>query len=336
MPPIIRSTLSVIFGVALLALAGTIQAAPAVHRWNRIYYPPLPIPDAGTEKLTVLVGSEKGDGESHLRFDVMWSGARDARLPAAIADASKFVVRLHLSDGTSVLPKVEGRPPSWVGAGGMGITWSLQYFFPWQRNAMEETWVELAMPTQTYWVELPYGFTRNPADPLPTDDKLGEPVFPPTMKALADKDRLVPWLSVEYDLGAIQNGWRLSLELSNPFDAQAEVVLYREDSRVGGSMFLWKLHTPLTALAIKNQNGKVILTGDPKAIRLHEDGMRRSDDYSLNRYPSMGREWGAVEIKVDKEVHECLVPSSLFKYMHGVTDHGNRLRLSRPPPLRDR
>src|SRR3954462_14413684 len=125
MPPIIRSTRSIIFGVALATLAGTVQAAsPQAHRWERIYYPPLPIPDAGTEKLTVLVGSGKGDGESHLRFDVMWSGARDARLPAAIADASKFVVRLHLSDGMSVLPKVEGRPPSWVGAGGMGITWS--------------------------------------------------------------------------------------------------------------------------------------------------------------------------------------------------------------------
>jgi hypothetical protein len=51
---------------------------------------------------------------------------------------------------------------------------------------MEEAWVELVLSGQTYWIELPYGFTRNPADPLPSDARRGKPVFPPTMKTLGE------------------------------------------------------------------------------------------------------------------------------------------------------
>ena len=335
MNPILRS-ITAIVSIVMMAPSDEVQAAPApVHMWKSIEYSPLPVPGLEAEKLTVLVGSGGGDEESHLRFDILWSARRDAPLPPVIADAGKFVVRLHLSDGTIVLPKPEKRPPSWMGAGSMGITWSLIYIFPWQRNVMDEAWIEFDLPGQTYWIELPYGFARNPADALPSDGKHSKPVFPSTMKALDDKDRLVPWLNVNYDLGKIQNGWRLSLKLANPFDAQAEAILYRDDSRVGKSIFLWKLDTPQTAIEIKTQDGG-ILAAHAMGIRLHEDGKRRSDNYSFNRYPEEGRDWGTVAIKVDNETCKCLVPSSLFKYVHGVTDNGNSHRLPRPAQIQDR
>ena len=280
------------------------------------------------EKLTVLVGSGGGDEIRHLRFDVLWSARRDAALPGAIADPSKFVVRLHLSDGKVVMPMVGKSPPVWIGAGSAGITYSLIYLFPWDRNVMEEAWVELVLLGQTYWIELPYGFTRNPADALPSDATRKEPVFPPTMKTLGAKDHLVPWQHVSYDLGKIQNAWRLSLEVANPFDAQAEVTLYRDDSKIGGSMFLWSLDTPRTAMEIKTARGRA-LPARRMGIRLHEDGMRRIDDFSFNRVPEEGRDWGRVVIQVDDKAYECVVPSSLFKYVHGITDSGNVLRIPR-------
>jgi hypothetical protein len=318
------------FAIAALAWAGLVQPSPAdVHAWKSIQYPPLPIPGLETEKLTVLVGSGGGDEASHLRFDVLWSARRDASLPAEIADVNKLVVRLHLSDGKAIAPETGRHPPSWIGAGSRGITYSITYVFPWQKNVMEEAWIEFVMPGQTYWIELPYGFTRNPADAFASDAKRGEPAFPSSMNALGEKDRLVPWLHVNYDLGKIQNNWRLSLKLANPFDAQAEVILYRDDMRVGKSMFLWKLDTPRTAMEIRTSDGSV-LTAHGMGIHLHEDGLRRSDSYSFNRYPEEGRDWGKVVIKVDDKSYECLVPSSLFKYVHGVTDRGNARRLPRP------
>lgn len=321
--------------LALVALTRHAHAAPQeAHIWRRIEYPPIPVPSLETEKLTVLVGSGGGGEASHLRFDVLWSARRNAPLPAVIADPSRFVVRLHLPDGKIIQPNNGQRAASWIGAGGMGVTWSLIYIFPWQTNVMDEAWIEFALAGQTYWIELPYGFTRNPADPLPSDSKRGEPVFPPTMKALGEADRLVPWLHVNYDCGKIQNGWRLSLEVSNSFDANAEAVLYREDSQVGKSMFLWKLDTPRTAMEIKTKAGSV-LSARAMGVRLHEDGMRRSDDYSFDRYPEEGRDWGRLLIKVDDKTYECVVPSSLFKYTHGVTDIGNARRIPMPSQTRN-
>lgn len=325
-----RRVARVLAGFALASAAAVQAAPPDKHVWQRIEYPLLAVPGVDGEKFRVIVGSGGGDEASHLRFDVLWSGNRNAKLPATIADAEKIVVRLHLSDGKVILP--EGKQaPSWMGAGGMGMTYSIIYTFPWQRNALEEAWVELGVPGRTYWIELPYGFTRKPSDPLVPDAERGWPVFPPTMKALGERDKLVPWLHVDYNLGEIQNGWRLSLKLANPFDANAEAILYRDDAQVGKSMFLWKLDSPRTAMEFIFPGGRV-LAGRGMGIRLHEDGMRRSDNFSFNRDPSgeKGREWGKAVIKVDDKTYECVVPSSLFKYVHGVTDHGNAKRVPRP------
>lgn len=322
--------------LAIITLAPRAHADPQeVHSWKRIQYPAVPVPGLESEKLTLMVGSGGGGEESHLRFDVLWSGRRDAQLPKVISDPASVVVRLHLPDGRVVQPNVGRRAPSWVGTGSFGVTWSLMYIFPWQTNGMDEAWIECVVAGQTYWVELPYGFARNPAEALPSDPGRGAPVFPPAMKTLGATDRLVPWLYVEYDLGWIQNKWRLSVEIANPSDARAEAILYRHDSRVGESMFLWKLDTPRTAMEIKTHAGTV-LAAHAMAIRVHTDGLRRSDDYSFNRYPEEGRDWGKLAVKVDDKTYECVVPSSLFKYLHGVADPGNTRRISRQRQFEDR
>jgi hypothetical protein len=261
-----------------------------------------------------------------MRLDIQWSTTFDRKklvvpgekgnMPSQIADASKIAVRLHLSDGTIVKPK---DPVAWGGGVVMtgAITWDVMCLFPWSRNALEEAWIEISLPGQTYWLELPYGFARKPSDPLVADPDHGDPVFPPTMRKLGKKDLLVPWLKVEYDLGEIQNHWRVSLMLANPFDAEAEVILSGGD---------YDLHSPRTKMEIRTL-GPHLLVGGCNSIRLAEQG--RIDKYFFNRGPGEGRGWGKAVVTVDDKSYECIVPSSLFHYVHGVTDYGNAHRLPR-------
>jgi hypothetical protein len=196
------------------------------------------------------------------------------------------------------------------------MNYSYIYSFPWGRNVLEGGWLEVNISGQTYWLEVPYGFTRNPVDPLPTGGQgHGKPSLIPAMRTLGTGDRIVHWSCVHYPLGVIQNGWQLDLQLSNPGDARAEVILYREDSEVGKSMFLWDLHSPRTTFAIQRPGR--ILESTCMGIRLHEDGMRRSDSFWVNRDAAETRCWGTAIIKVDKATYRCVVPSSLFLYQHG-------------------
>jgi hypothetical protein len=310
-------------GIVALVLATITQssAEPAVvHSWRRINYPSFGDPRLGGHGPSVLISC----GQSGFQFTILSDGES---LPAVIADASQISARLHLPDGT-VVPPHPDQGLGWVGVSGAGTSWSRIFKFPWQRNAMDEGWVELDLAGRTYWVELPYGFTRNPADALPSDAALDEPRFPPAMKELGKEDRLVPWLNVYYDLGKIQNGWRLSMTLANPFDASAELTLYRDDRKVGGSLFLWELHSPQTAVAITYNDRKQVF-GHGRGIRLDEGGLQRSDTFSFNRFSSRGRGWGEASISVDDHSYQYVVPSSLFKYIHGVTDPQNDHRLPR-------
>jgi hypothetical protein len=309
--------------------------------WQQIVYPPLPIPGAARDRMHVgvareeLVGAPGNVGAtSHMRFNLTWGGTK-SNMPKTISNAANIRAELHTADG-KVAPS--GKPiPQWIGVSGGGggdATWYLVYGFPWGRNALDEAWIRLDVGGQVYWIEMPYGFARNSAEPEVSDPTRGLPHFPPTMRTLGDKDILVPWLHVDYDLGEIQNQWRLSLELSNPFDARGEIMLYRHDIELGKSMDLWRLDSPRTAMDIQWPEGNA-LKGRQTGSLLHDDGLRRSDVYSFNRWPSdVGRAWGTVVVQVDDQSYSCRIPSSLFMYVHGVTDPENKKRLHAPgdPP----
>jgi hypothetical protein len=318
----------VVLAIAAILTGQTPPATPAAI-WQSITYPSLEIPGVA-ERMTVRVSSGGRSGEPvHLRLDLLWSSTSPSQsaMPGALANAGAIGLALHTADGKVALSSPDGLQ-EWVGIGGGGsTTWSLMRIVPWARNALDEAWFELRVANRKYWLELPYGFARNPADPETPDPSRGPPEFPPAMRALADADVLVPWQQVEYDLGGIQNRWRLGLKIANPFDARAEVILYRDDSRVGQSRYLWKLDTPRTGLSLERQ-GEPSIAGLQIGARLHDDGMRRSDDYSLGRNSSDGRGWATATIRVDDASYAVRVPSSLFKYVHGVTEphHPKRIR----------
>jgi hypothetical protein len=201
--------------------------------------------------------------------------------------------------------------------GNMELAYQVMTFFPWGPNTLEESWIEISMGTERYWLEIPYGFNRNPQDSLPPSMPGGQPKAIPAMKHLTSHDRVIHWLNVEYDLGKIQNDWQLSLIQSNPFDSQSEVVLCREDMAVGKSMYLWDLHSPRTTLRVLDLNGAGISDGFCTDIRLHDDGMRRSDTFQIGRNGGDVRCWGQIEITVGDKSYRVVVPSSLYKYIHG-------------------
>ena len=292
--------------------------AARTHNWGYIAFHELPSQGDDTVLPLMTLENQKDEG---LRFVLSYYVPADKELrQLAPPEPDDVSVRIHYPDGSVNDPK-----PSIVNGIGVGNSWGmtypLVYDLPWRGNVLEEAWIELRLDKQRLWLEVPYGFTRNPADPLtPTDARRGEPALAAAMKTLGASDKIVPWRHVHYDLGRIQNGWRLSFNHANPFDAESEIVLYRHDGRVGKSIYLWDLHSPRTAIGIR-QPGDRDLQSQCMSIRLHEGGMCRSDSFKFNRNPGDDeRCWGTVAIRVDDKTYECVVPSSLFKYVHGAAD----------------
>jgi len=292
----------IVFVLAALLGVGSGQPAQSpsdrAAAWKRIYYQ-----------------------KPRLRFDVLWNGLSSIKPPDAIMKPGRMSVRLHLASGTTVEPTNTPRDsPAGFGGGG-GTTYSRISFFPWGPNQLEEAWFEFRIDDRTYWIEVPYGFTRDPSAPLaPSEPNAGRPALAPGMTKIAPEDGVVPWTHIEYDLGLIQNGWRLLVQQSNPFDAQCLVTLYRED----GS---WKLDRPKTSAQIADAGGGV-LTAPQVAARI-TDPFRRVDEYSFPRYPHDGRGWGTLTIAVDGKPTTAVIPSSLFKYTHGIAEphHPQHIRV---------
>jgi hypothetical protein len=312
---------------AVLVVAGGAQTPPT-SIWQRIRYPPVTIPGTAREQLTFLVssgGHKTGPQEepSHLRLDVMWTGRDNVPRPGAIAGANTVTVKLHTAEGRVLTPPPS---PDWPGVSmGGSTTWSLVTTFPWSRNALDEAWFEVRAGGQTWWIEVPYGFARNPEDGEIPDRTRDVPHFPPAMQRLGATDLLVPWLAVEYEIGRIHNGAILSVKLSNPFDARASVNLYREPPMtVGPDTSRQNLDTPRVAVGL--EAGRRPLIGRELARRLSDDRHTRTDDFTFDRTVGLltGRSFGTITISIDGQRYDVRVPSSLFVYVHGRTDPENK------------
>ena len=300
----------------LSPIASADEAPP--HSWESIQYQELPCPWAGGITTPSLHPSEKG-----LTLKLRFTRPGFGFLPAeefVEPEPDKIVVRLHNSDGSIVEhfePDLLGNVMLWEG-GSLGRTAIFRRVFPWGDNNFDEAWVELRYPGHVFWLAVPYGFTRNPLQKLCASSTEGRPKLAPAMETLEEDAKIVRWKRVEYDLGAIQNDWRLRLFQSNPFDANCELVLYRDDSKIGKSSYLWDLHSPRTSVKVMRKS-EVEIVGHAIGLRLHADGLRRSDDFEFNRNPTNRelRDWGKVVIKVEEKSYEAVLPSSLFRYCHG-------------------
>lgn len=302
---------AVILSIGLLAPWAAwelVQAAEDdVHAWERINYPYVEVGEFKTQVNILVLNGEHLGG---LRFDILISGR--SRMPELFA--SEEINAKIVRENGSVSEPLNGNPMVSMGGAGSagGLTWAMNAMFPWGMNRLSAAWISVEIGSETLWLELPYGFDRDPSQPRLLDLQAEAPRRP----AAVPKENVVQWLNVYYDFGEIQNDWRLSLFQRNPGDARAEVVLYREDSAVGKSMFLWDLHEPRTGVRIIESDGGTV-GGMCRELRLHSDGMRRSDIYRFSRNLTQGRSWGEIEIAVGKETYRRTVPSSVFSYFRG-------------------
>jgi len=286
-----------------------------VHNWEYITFPWV-LPDGKScPSFLVGYGGHFGNDSRGFRLDIMI-------VTPGFFKTNAITARLYRANGEIVEPTVEGKKmlnspiyisvsssPGWT-PDPQVMTW-----FPWGTNALEECWIEVSMGAERYWVEIPYGFDRNPTEPLPPSIPGGPPKFVPAMKSLTDHDHVMRWQNVHYDLGVIQNGWRLSLIQSNSVDAVSEVVLYREDVKIGTSTS-WQTNSPTTTLQVLDGSGTTI-GGHCIDVHIQDGGMERCNTYDIAQNGDDQRCWGQIEISVDDKSYRVVVPSSLYKNAHG-------------------
>jgi hypothetical protein len=281
----------------------------APHAWSEIAYAGIPAPDATTRVPLVRLTNQGARG---LVFVLEFS-APDSEAYRFPRDAD-IVVRLHRPNGQVVEPAPDGHRGQ-VGVGNAGWeSHGYDYVFPWQENILEEAWIECRLFGRTYWVEVPYGFTRNPSDALPPIRALtGPPVLAPAVKTMnVKRDEILPWAYASYDLGQIQNAWSASVHVANPFNPQADIV-------IGG---VSDLHAPRTSIEISSSDSRRPLMSREVGIRFPHDSLLRIDSFVFNTNGSSREErvWGTARVTVDDRSYQFTLPSSLFKYVHGMVE----------------
>jgi hypothetical protein len=321
-----------------LVFAASVRAAdpPKIEirnvYWQRIDYPRFLIPGESDKKMEVMVRSgasgERYD-RSELQLYVTWTGPLAGPTPAALAHPERVTARLHLPE--EVIPPRAVPFKEWAGAGSnSGCTWSRLFVFPWARNRLDEGWIELNVGNdQRYWLEIPYGFVRNPTDPAPSrETNRGMPQIAPAMKEMAETDRIVPWSQVEFQLGDIPDHYKLMVNLANPFRPAAEVRLYNDP----GERAL-TLDSPRTGISFVLPDGEEV-EGAKIAVRHDNPSLERVDTFRLGcgNGSDNEREWATAVAIVDGRRYGFGIPSSLYKYVHGSADHSNKQRL---PMTRD-
>ena len=277
------------------------------HRWKYIQYP-WNLPNCPEFLIGLPTGgTEQSDEISRgLRLDILnikqgfpffKTNAITARLFRANGEIveptapGKQSLNAPMSVGTMSLPGVEPAP-------------QVMTYFPWGSNTLDESWIEVTIAPERYWLEIPYGFDRNPAETLAHSNTNGPPQCLPPTKSLTEHDQVVRWENVHYNIGQAQDG---ELIQSNPFNAVSDVDIFNSSS----------VYTPHTEVRLLDADGTVI---EGYCVNLHlDDGHSgRTDTFKLNDYSANHlRCWGQIEISVDGKTYHVVVPSSLYKYVHG-------------------
>jgi hypothetical protein len=283
-----------------------VAAKELEHRWEYLTFDNPPACGGIAPRFIV------GYSDKSMGFRLEVSG-----LSPDVLKTNALSAKLHRANGQVV--NADGKllnSPIGLSSGGY-VDWQSIAFFPWGTNTLEESWVEVRTGKEVYWLEIPYGFDRDPKQALPKPTTGGQPVWRPFRQITSDHEHIIGWKDVHYDLGEIQNKWRLSVVGSNPGEGSLDVVLYHDPPGVGHSIYQWELHTPRTSLRIL-EPGMDALEARCMGVRLHEDGMRRSDTFWVgDRRTLEKRRWAEVEVTVGDRSYRTVVPSSLYAFCHG-------------------
>jgi hypothetical protein len=179
-----------------------------------------------------------------------------------------------------------------------------------EHPVVADAWVVLRFKEHNFWVELPYGFTRNPDDPpINLKQDRTDPVFPAKAKGLGPNDLMIPWEYVSYQVVAFDKNESVRVNLSNHFDACAELELYG---------FPGDVREPRASLGFIDGFGRES-PGRCISLSLDRDSIRRQM-FHYGRSGCDNREWGTVHLSIGEVKRTFTVPSSVFKYVQGHAD----------------
>lgn len=211
----------------------------------------------------------------------------------AFNDSSRWKVRLHYPDGRVLEPEQVWGPDA-VSSG--VITLGRGYIFPLGDNSLTEAWLELHLGENTYWYEIPYGFTRDPDAPVPPSDAKAEQAgYVPAMKVSpAATSQIVRWSKVNYSLGTLPDGATLQADLKNGGDLTC-LLRFRHAG------YEWEFHRPIATVKVIPDTAAPI-AGWQFAERIDPGIPSNREDEFRFRFPSLhGRGWATLEVRVDEQ-----------------------------------
>ncbi len=194
------------------------------------------------------------------------------------------------------------------------------FFIPWGANALDDAWVRLRLKDRDFWVELPFGFTRNPADPAPPAGESKEGPGCPVAKntSAGENDLVIPWEYVTYQLDGFPASQRVYVNMANPSDAQTELQM----SGFGSDIREPRCGITFEFVPDYRNEGRCISLAFSRGI---EPWI-----YQMFSFPpgfTEGRAWIPVRIQTGPARHALTVPSSLTYsgHGHGSVPEGTRI-----------
>ena len=164
---------------------------------------------------------------------------------------------------------------------------------------------------------MPYGFTRDPRTELCLPSPKERPEIVDSIQPIERGAQIIWWHYVEYDFGEVEPGWQMFLWVSNPFDMHCEVMI----RSLSGSRTLPKHLSDIEVKLTQSRHKKIVANGLGRLYPKSLDHSRNSLFVKSRTNSSRGREWGKLELDIANQKLTTVAPSSLFSYVHGVTDY---------------
>ncbi len=299
------------------AVAQELATTSKTHTWSKIVYPPVDCQWGLDHKFhpTVSVKENRAGWE----FELLIKGSKEqSNSEFDVPIPAECKIFLHTADGRIRRPLGDLKVAKDWNQESRQWNASASCSFTWTRNDFDEAWIEFRTPKNVYYFELPYGFTRDPRTELCLPSPRGYPELADSIKPIERGSQVIWWHHVEYDFGEIEPGWQVLLWISNPFDMRTSVMIRPLTE-------LRELPEHLKKIQVKlHQPGRWDNVARQLSGSLYPDSPDLSIDSiesNFNRNPNDDRRWGHFELSIGDRKFTTVAPSSLFHYVHGVSDY---------------
>jgi hypothetical protein len=274
--------------------------ALSAQDWERVAYPGIPSPWPGNCDLTVDLSHDSSSG---LRLDLFMGAplkAAKTQLPLP-ADLPVF---FHVPGGSVLKADVIFDTPSPVYSI-WDVQWDYAYALPFSEHQLAAAWIEIRLPSNTYWLEVPYGLSS------PRASNTGElPAAEPntaaaTSKPAGDKSQILHWRSVQYQF-ALHDKSYAEIDICNGDYPSVQIHLSKYDRDNN-----WMTH-PSTLVSYQPSHGQAM---DGVCAKIERSYSQRIDTFNFNnleRDESSHRAWGILSVVIDDQTFQLSAPSSLF------------------------